>query len=1681
VFNTADWRILIFSRIYFIPAICIKRNTPFVYLKSENLEGTGCFMKRLVYVAILLLVHIAASAQLGNEWINFTAPYYKIPVGKDGLYRLNRTQLLGAGVPSFVDPKTIKLFHRGIEQSIYVEGEGDSQLNASDFVEFYGRKNDGTLDQKLYPESTSQPHTFYNLYSDTTSYFLTYGGSVGKRSSVAAQSTANPAETFHWDEKFTVYHDQFSGGVDYGEVQIAAFDKGEGWMSVQIVQGGSSDFVINGITNGNTGVGVPKLEIMITGRGSLTHNIEIAAGARVLSNVSIAGYNSLNVESDLQWADISPSGQLTIRVGVTGVGTTPARASVGYIRITYPQILTFDGAVEKHFTLNENVSGASNVKIQSPPVGAVVYDVTDPNSVLRIPSTQGATLDVVVGQTVARRKLFSSNTFVTPSIKRVSFRQINPSAQDYVIITHAALRKPVAGYTDPVKAYGEYRSLPQGGSYDTMIVNIDQLYNQFSYGEQTPLAIYNFLKYLKTGKLPNYLLLVGKGLRIDYGYYRAPGAYPQFKDLVPTAGSPPSDMLYSHGLSGTPGVAAVATGRLSAAGPADVAAYLNKVKEFESQPFDNLRKKNILHLSGGLYAGEPQQFRAYLEAFAVVAKSVHLGGKVKAIAKQSTDIEVINVADEVNQGLNLITLFGHSSPSSADFDIGMVTDPLMGYNNKGKYPALLLNGCLAGSYFLNAAIFGENWTNTPDRGAIGVIAHSNFGFAFYLRSYSDYFYKVAYADSAFINKGLADVQNEISKRFLADNLTSVYTVSQVEQMVLLGDPAVSLFGATKPDYAIDENSISLQTKDGSKVSAFSDSLVLKFTINNFGVAKKKKIRVNVQRSLNDNSLVEYDTLIDATLYSDTISFSFPGRVDKGFGNNSFSITIDSDESIEELNEDNNSYSRVFFIPLSGTKNLYPDNYAIVSSRNPVLSFQHTDQLSGEREFVLEIDTVKDFNSAFHQAFNLKGKVLASKKVDLLVKDSLVYYWRTKLAQPDENESTAWEQNSFTYINNGPSGWTQIQYSQLEENFTERLEKNSGSKKIEFEETVTSVDVIAYGDARTELSSVKVNGAEMNLYNEENNFMCRDNTINLIAFDKTSTQPYAGLYFTWIEIRDIFSGRTILCGREPYVINSFMSNEVSMGLSGDLIQYIENIAEGDSVLLFTIGDAGIASWAAEAKTKIGELGVSVSQLDQIQAGEPVVIFARKGAPAGTAKIYRSENSPAVSQSVAVNTTVTGRQSEGKMNSGLIGPASSWNEFVVKYTTDNGNDVVAFTIEGVTLSGQPTTLFENITDDVILSSIDADQYPYLRIVYSTQDETFVTAAQLNRWMVIFEPVAEGLLLFDGAQTQQTVSEGQVWSGDYRFVNLSEKSFQDSLTVKYEITKTGTSTSTLNDLKIFAPTPGDTTHFTVTFPTRHHIGINDLFVNVNPRVLPENDFDNNFITLPQHLKVWGGSISPLLEVTFDGRHIAQGEFVSPQPDISVVLMDNNPYLFSNDTLDVKLYIQQPCGNEECPFEPVYFSDPEITWSAETVEDDFEIHYTPDLDKNGLYTLRVIASDVSGNLSGAEPFEISFNVAHENTVTLHEPYPNPFNYRTNFDIEVAGETLPDQTELKVFNTRGELVRVFKNDSFSGLHFGNNIFSWEGLNQNGVPVPNGIYIFKLKVKSADKVSEKAGKLVLVR
>lgn len=1612
-----------------------------------------------------------ASAQYGNEWIQFNQFYYKIGVARDGVYRITYSDLLSAGFPvGAIDPRRLQLFHRGIEQSIFVAGQDDAVFNPEDYIEFFGKRNDGTTDAELYRPASSQPHSYYNLFNDTTWYFLTYNLlQPGRRITRTWEVNVGglPAETSHNTEVLRVLSDQYATGRAYGPVpnnfiQQTLFDTGEGWTGILLRQNEHADYILENIVRAVTTDGVPQLEVQVVGRAEVFNRVEIyvgpnTAGLRLWATQDFTGYAPVTFNLPLNWTDIGADGRMTVRVRALSSGGGAARLSASYIRLTWPQSFNASGFTEKVYNLRHKAGGKSYVEFTGVPSGSRLWDITNTNDITWYdPPTPASPLHPVISGTSQPRRLFLFST-VNPvgQIKRVTFRNIQPAQHNYIIISHPLLRQPAGSYADPVKAYASYRASVDGGSYDTLVVNIQQLYDQFSYGETTPLAIYRFMKFFCDIHVPEYLFIIGKGLDPSWNYFRSPGA-PQFavhKNLVPSAGMPASDMVFTIGLAGTTYEPAVPTGRISATSAAQVAAYLDKVKEMEAQPFDALWRKKIIHLSGGLNPLETFLFRTILEQYGETAKGPFLGGTVKAQAKNTTQVgELINIAEEVNNGVNLITFFGHSSPTTNDFEVGFVSDPLLGYDNPGKYPMFLINGCNAADFFTTTMRWGEDWVLAANKGAVGFMAHTSFGYTSTLREYSDLFYQLAYGDSAYLKRSVGEIQKEIARRYMLSKVPTEIHTTQVSQMLLLGDPAVKVFGATAPDYEVNDNTLIVEASDGGTLTAFSEEVTLHFIVRNFGQAWPQPLHVRITRTFADNTSETYDSLYAPVYHADTLTFLIPQQRNKAGGNNLFRITLDPDNLIHELNEDNNNAEISVFIPSNATRNIFPHNYAVVNSTAINLTFSASDMLAGSRTFELEIDTSYTFSSAYRKQFEVTGS-LAEKSFTVLPEDTITYYWRTRLKNPLPGESNEWTVSSFTYISSSPGGWGQFQFGQLLQNNLTGLVPDEPLRIHRFESTTIPVDIHTFGSAHpasyTEVS-VKINGSEYN----PSTFVtvCRNNTINLIAFDKNSTIPYTAIQF------NPFDGRA--CGRRPQVINSFRPAELVTGLGNDIFQYMDNVPDGDSVVVFSIGDAGYSAWPAAALLQFERIGISSAQINSLQPGEPVVFFGKKGAVPGSARMYRPSGMPANAQELLISATISGGYSSGEMLSPLIGPAQQWYNLYVKARTTEipVTDSYYFDVLGVDLQGHETLLLTGLSSDTDLSFINTDDYPFLKLKYHAADAINLTPPQLVHWTVTYESVAEGIITFAGPEGPVQLQEGEPFSGTFGFKNISNKTFTDSLTVQITLRNADQLRTDVFSQRIAAPLPGQTSTFAVDINTIGRAGNNDLKVYVNPKILPEQIYDNNIAELFGYLKVQRDAFNPLLEVTFDGRKLRNGDFVSPNPVIRLRVWDENPFIRKTTPDGIRMFLTYP--GESTPAE-ITFSREDVSWYPATDTSDFTVLFTPQQLPEGQYTFRAEARDASGNLSGSEPYTITFQVRYSSSVVLRGPAPNPFSKEVTFTLVTAGEIPPDRAVIEIINMRGQKVQQLE---YTGLIIGTNELRWDGSSRSGQLPEAGLYLYRLRV-----------------
>lgn len=1636
---------------------------------------------------VLCFTPLLGFAQYSHEWIKPGQSYYRIPVAKKGVYRLTSADLQSAGVPvGSVDPRRIQIFHRGVEQAIFVQGQSDAVLDPGDYVEFYGVANDGTLDKDLYKPASLQPHNYYNLYSDTTAYFLTWQLSAVQGKRVTAFSEINvtniPKEEFHAAERLHILKNEYAGGNKVSDViQFTHFDEGEGWTGTALRQNQSIDYTIDLITQTVISAGVPQLEILLVGRDAFPHTAIISAGAntgslRLLDTYNFNGFETVKLTYPLNWSDIGIDGKLTLRFASPSASNNRFQFSVSYAKVVFPQNFDAAGVSAKALNLVSNPINKSYLELENAGANIRVWDVTDPANIVSIGSTRtGSTLKAIVPNTLTARSLFIFDSFITPSLKPISFRFYNPTQAEFVIISHKSLMQPASGYNNPVKAYAGFRASAAGGSYDTLVVTTDQLYNQFNYGEISPRAIFEFMRYLVGEGSPKYLFLIGKGRDVSSGFHRIVNpASSVLKDLVPPAGSPGADMNYTAGLAGTTYEPAVPTGRLSASTASQVAAYLNKIKETEVSGSVPVWQKEGLHLSGGIQPNELIAFREYLDEFKEIAEGVHWGGKVSTIAKRDpSSVELINISDEVNAGVNLITFFGHSSPSTIDIDIGYVSDPTMGYNNPGKYPVFLINGCNAGNFFAGFTSFGEDWMLTANKGARNFIAHSSFGFVYSLRYYSDLFYQIGFADSVFVKKGVGDVQKEVARQFMLEATPTMANITQVQQMVLLGDPSVKLFNQSKPDYEITSASLSVASFNDKPVTAVTDSFAVKIIVKNLGLAVDKPLKVKLDRGLSDGTIRVYDSLFAPVLNTDTLTFILYKESGARGGNNQFTVSLDPENVLNELNEENNEAAINVFIPSNTTLNLFPQAYAIVNQPNIKLVWQATDLTAASREFIVEVDTTHLFNSPYLINRTVSGTV-ANTQISLLSADSTVYYWRTRFKSPAAGESSDWTSSSFAYIMGSPEGWAQIENDQLSENFFSQIIPPGAGTPFTFEETVTSVSVKTFGmdnPSPPTNASIKIDGAEYNLSTQGQ--PCRNNTLNLVAFNKQTAIPYAALPFIFQDPRT--------CGREPQIINSFTLPELETGLNDDLAAFVNTVGISDSVVLFSIGNPGYTSWSANVKNTLGELGISLSLLNDLQAGEPIIIFGRKGAPAGTAQVYRSLLVPASEQLISVTGTITGRKTEGLMKSVTIGPASEWKLFKSAVGNPEPDDEFSFSIYGVSMMGKETLLASAVPNDFDLASISPDEYPYLKIIFETQDEVTLTPAQWKRWAVLYEPMAEGILIWKGPEGPITVQEGEAWNAHFGYVNISSKNFTvDSVKVDLEIFTKESQNRGKQEFLIKAPSVGDTTLFTVTSSTLGKVKTNDVNVFVNNRVTPEPYYDNNFISLPEYLLVEADKTPPILNVTFDGRTLKNGDAVSSTPLIVLTMIDENPFRLKTDTAGITLLLKFPCGTSACSFTRIPLSSSDVKWYPATAGTPFRIEYSPRL-TDGPYELSAQVADANGNKSGEEPYLISFAVHTEPGLSLTSVYPNPSSGNFYFSFLLTGNELPDEFLLEIFNLQGQPVRTFTLDDVQYFHIGTNTLAWDGHEATGAYLPRGIYAFRLQIKAGTVKEFAQGKLVVIR
>lgn len=1667
-------------------------------------------LKNLTLTIFIIFTVISTKAKgdslYGSDWLIQGQPYYKTKIWQTGFHRIDYTKLTASGIPlSIFLPQNIQLFFRGNQQNIYVSDQNNNNtFDNGDYIEFWGQRNEGFLDKDLYTPVQSQVNPYYNLFSDTCSYFLTASPTGPyKRITNSPAIPAGTSQLYTTTQHLNVFSHEYSNGYgsNDGQRNYAAdsrFSYGDGWYDQTRQQHTYTIDLQKTYTNYPQG----RVELRINNHNSRPLKLEITASnengiSEILGTTGDIGpYENVVFIDSIENNLILSAGTVKITIKTL----TNAAFNTAYLKFSYNQLLNTTAAERVFYTKNISVSDQS-YEFSLFPENPAVYDITDSTNIAIVPSgIINKNLTFNLAQAVAERKIFLRNAdkYFTPSdftSARVlpQYKTVQPySSSDsiYIILSHEALMQRTADYENPVRAYSNYRASAAGGKFDTLLVTFDELCNNYNYGERSPLAVRKFLQYMAQDMIhiPDYLFIIGKGVSIACSpdgyedYYRKVSPEKQtIPNFIPPMGNPGSDILYSAGLGNlNPNIPLISTGRVAAITPNDVAAYLDKIIVSENQPQDELWHKQLLHLSGGKDVGQIKTFRSYVNAWGKIAEGDYWGAKATTYSKTSINAtQIFDVSQEVNNGVKLLTFFGHSGQDATDITIGYVDDPVYNYHNQDKYPMIILNGCLAGNIF-DVNTFGESWIKSPNRGAISVLGLTDDGYDLTLQNYTTTWYLKQFADSTYSNKSLGEIHKEVSRQFLSNN-TDLQSVAQTQQMLLQGDPAHILFKPQLPDYQISDAQLFIKRLDKNKdpITAITDSFEIDMLVKNLGKTDLHKllIPVRVTRTLPDGTIIKYATKTYLPVnFTDTLRFVIYTTGVNSFGNNSFYVELDFDNKIRELLDNNNTARISIFLQQSGVNCLYPREFSIVNGTKTNFIAQSTDLLTSAKDYIFEIDTAWNFSSPYKQTQAVTAVSLPSINDYPLIAglDSVVYYWRVHYKDLASSVDTIFGTSSFIHIPNGNPGWAQAQFPQFLKNTNSYgLSTDISAKTWNFDKRSIDIKVRTQVDdyGKTYLSINKI----PHIYNGNQRFYWETTPSGVLAlaFKKSTIESYT---IFGEKLHPNGSVNLYLRGSNTngFLTDNFLEDTVQQSRYGFTKAYLDSIKTGDYVLFFTSADAQIASWGRGLKNRLIQQGAT--KVNYIKNGYPYIFLYKKDAGV-LAEITAdtTDDQLAFSTPIGLDTSIIVQYNKGTITSTKIGPASSWKNLYRKVITDHQTDSWKFNICGYTLGNRKDTLWTGIpVDGMDISTLaDASIYTYIGLEAMITDTSgsIPTPPNLDHWIVTYDNnIPEGILSVNTNDTpvilNKNYQEGEQLKVVYNFKNITNTAFKSPLIVQY-VTKSinnGTTFIKYDTIKtvLAAQSSITQTHY---FDTQGYVGDVNFQIFINPHLQPEEYYTNNVLVISG--KVIRNTFNPLLEVTFDGAKIMDGDIVSPSPLIHITISDFNKFLRKTDTTGIKILIKKD-GCASCSFEQIPMNSPEIRFIPESTNNKYHVEYKPKNLSDGRYIIAVQASDAVGLESGINPYQVRFEVINKSTITNFYPYPNPFTDHTRFVFTLTGSEIPDELKITIMTVSGIVVKEILQNEIGPIRIGNNMtqYAWDGKDQFGDKLANGVYLYKVQINS---------------
>lgn len=1657
-------------------------------------------LRSLFSLAVFVSFSLVLQAQqFGFEWIRPYQPYYKFKVGATGVFRIHPEALQNAGVNlNNTAPQRFQLFYLGREVPLYISGTSDGLFNGDDVIEFVGFRNTGLMDSLLYASASWQPSRFNSLFTDTAVYFLTILPDTTtitplRYTQVNDDNFAGlQPEQYFMDTVVVAPAKEYLDGPDLANFQdkyiTSEYENGEGWGGDRLTWNTPGIYGLRTPSAYSAGpspqieykiIGVSNARQLNGGTAANQHHIRVDispdnATYTNLTDLSYKGYETPVLTPAIQYPMIGNSTTYIRLSVVNDLNLASDYNSLSYIWIKYARAYNLNNQSQKLFEILHHRGGARTY-VEMTNVGmsqnnAYVFDLTARTRI----ATQftSGTAKFVINNTGKPHAVYlydSTRVNEVSALETVSFPDIKPADNyEYIIVTHPVLEPAASNYTS-------YRS----NTYHVLKVYSEQLYDYYFYGLKHALAVKRLMQHLAVtqSQKPAYLLLAGRGYQCDKIRFANPSSPDPdtnyFRNYVPALGVPAADGMFTSGLTGSV-VPEIPVGRIPALTSMELQSYLDKLVYYESDSLGEWRKRAI-HVSGGNDGIQQLQFANQINANANILKGEFVGATVKSFNKNTTDAQQKDLRQKIldvqNEGAALFTFLGHASLTILDVDIGDIVD----LDNNQKYPFYYFNGCNVGNAseldIIGGNVSAKDFVCTPNKGAIAWLAHSNLTFDGNLFNMMNAFYtRIANTE---YGSPVGDIMLNIGNTI---NPNDAIMRSHIIQWQLQGDPSLVVYGPNLPDYRIASNDLYTTPEN---LTVQEDSFAVNVIVTNLGKATADSVEIKVKHTLPGGAVTDWPGLkYKRVYYKDTfqywLKYANPRLM---LGNNFFEVSVDPSATVEEGNELNNIASFTQYIAGGGVSVLLPAKYAIVSSDSVTLIGQNNNALTEQASYVFEIDTTASFNSpGLRTSGVLQAGAIARWKVPLFIRDSLAYYWRVRLNVPI-NEGGQWEYSSFSGIKNGGHGFAQVAYDQV---------KDVSQSSLRF---LDSLDATAYPSIYKVVKSVTAWGVHSGLGVQDPYF----NT------------PSAGQCISQGGVVCVlFDGSTLRRKNDPdFPTNCNVKDNEYQYYTFDpktttgqaaFTQFLTDVKPGDYVAAYSFYRCGAEVWPQSLRTKLAELGLNkVSHIDDAYNAFSFII--KKGEPLQSVEDTVYDNTNKGYDLLALSEKeIEGRGISASFTSTAIGPALKWYSCAIGFDSIQPEDHYTVHVIGVREDFSDTILLTgNMVSAFNLSGIDAATYPFLKYSLITEDSINRSPVQVKYGIFNYEKPTE--LAIDAA-TRYSFYNNELEQGDSMKITLAVRNISDmpapETRLEFSVKDENRIIKDTFSMQMPSLAADQFFIFSRQVSTRNLSGQNQLNILVNnDRAVREESYINNYMS--KLFTVKEDVTSPVLDVTFDGYRILNGDFVSPSPTIRITSKDNNKYIVQNDTSTFDLLLRTPVSND---FEKVLFTNTDVTfYPASEKNNTAALEYKPENLADGDYTLKVQARDASGNLSGANEYEVDFKVVNESTITNFYPYPNPGTTNIRFVFTLTGGKAPERLLIRIMTVSGKIVKEITEQDFGPIKIGNNVseYAWDGTDNYGDRLANGVYLYQVLTRidgqqvkkretAADKfVTHNTGKIYLLK